>query len=245
MQMVDPPAKSRTAGAKTGGLGVEIRADCVRANGLAGAAMTTGLTLDHLVISAMRLDLGVAHVETLLGVTMAPGGRHVLMGTHNALLHLGGIYLEVIAIDPAAAVPDHPRWFGLDDFSGPPRLTNWVARTDDLARALALAPPGSGAPLALSRGDLRWSMAVPASGKLPYGGAFPGLICWQGDAHPVQRLPDAGCRLRSLQIGCPDAGGLRADLAKFAGGLEQYVAEAPDPGFSAVIATPGGAVTLT
>ena len=37
------------------------------------------------------------------GVAPQPGGKHVAMGTHNALLRLGErVYLEIIAIDPEA-----------------------------------------------------------------------------------------------------------------------------------------------
>ena len=207
--------------------------------------MPVSLELDHIVVAAERLADGVAYVENALGVAMAPGGKHPLMGTHNALLGLGAVYLEVIAIDPEAPAPGHARWFDLDNFKGPPRLTNWVARTGDLARALALAPPGTGTPLALSRGDLRWSMAVPEDGRLPCEGAFPGLISWQGKAHPAQRLPEAGCRLMSLQVGHAQAGGVRAALAKFTGRLADCIVSAPDPGFTAAISTPDGVKTLT
>ena len=138
--------------------------------------MAVTLEIDHLVVAADRLADGVAYVEQSLGLRMQPGGKHPDMGTHNALLNLGPIYLEVIAIDPNAPAPDHPRWFNLDHFSGPPRLTNWVARTDDLDAAIALAPPGIGTRRDLRRGDLSWSMVVPGDGMLPFDQAFPGLI---------------------------------------------------------------------
>ena len=67
------------------------------------------LTLDHLAISATDLASGVAHVESVLGVALAGGGEHAHMSTHNRLLHLGDIYLEVIAINPAAPAPAWPR----------------------------------------------------------------------------------------------------------------------------------------
>jgi len=201
------------------------------------------LQIDHLVVAAETLAEGVTWVETRLGVTMAPGGVHPAMGTHNRLLSLGNIYLEVIAIDPAAPTPDRARWFGLDSFRGPPRLTTWVARSTDLAAALALAPPGSGTPMQLSRGDLAWAISVTDSGTMPFNNAFPALIQWHGTAHPAARLPDAGCTLASLHIGSPDATALCAALKPYAGGLADLVNDTPH-GFSATITTPSGPRTL-
>ena len=102
------------------------------------------LALDHIAISAETLEAGADWVEMALGVPLAGGGKHPHMGTHNRLLSLGDLYLEVIAIDPAAPMPAHPRWFDLDHFAGPPRLTNWICRTSDLDAALAAAPKGTG-----------------------------------------------------------------------------------------------------
>lgn len=161
------------------------------------------LRLDHLAVSATRLAEGVDWVESALGVALASGGEHPLMSTHNRLLGLGDIYLEVIAINPTAPPPAHPRWFDLDHFTGRPRLTNWIAGCDDLNAALARLPAGVGVPVDLARGDLRWQMAVPNDGCLPFGGAHPALIQWHGAAHPAQRLPDSGVRLRRLEIATP------------------------------------------
>jgi hypothetical protein len=163
------------------------------------------LRLDHLAISCTALPAGVAAIEAALGVALSPGGQHAHMGTHNRLLNLGDLYLEVIAVDPSAAAPAWPRWFDLDNFSGPPRLTNWVAACDDLSGEVAASPAGVGLPVALSRGDFRWQMAVPANGRLPYGGAFPALIQWQGKT-PAAVLPDLGLRLERLIIRHPDTG---------------------------------------
>lgn len=169
--------------------------------------------LDHLAVSAETLEAGVAHVEAALGVTLEAGGKHPHMGTHNRLLSLGPQeYLEVIAIDPDASKPAHPRWFDLDSFGGPPRLTNWIVRVDDLDRAIDLAPEGAGHATELTRGDFRWRFAVPPDGRLPFGDAFPALIEWQGNARPATRLPDRGCRLIRLEIACPEPDALAAAL---------------------------------
>jgi hypothetical protein len=171
------------------------------------------LELDHLAVAAETLEEGRAHVEAALGVALQAGGQHARFGTHNLLLGLeDGLYLEVIAVDPAAPAPAVPRWFDLDGFVGAPRLGTWICRCDDLEAALAHAPDGAGAPVDLARGDLRWRMAVARDGRMPFGGAFPSLIQWQG-AHPAARLTPSGCRLRRLVIAHPAADDLRRALS--------------------------------
>lgn len=168
---------------------------------------------DHLAISAASLEQGALAIEAMLGVGLEAGGKHAFMGTHNRLLSLGPEeYLEVIAIDPEAPRPDRPRWFRLDRFSGPPRVTNWVLRTEDLDAALAEAPPGAGRPVALERPPFRWRMGVPDDGALPFDDAYPAFIEWQGSLHPAGALPDRGCRLLRLEISHPKGDRLRAVL---------------------------------
>lgn len=169
--------------------------------------------LDHLAVSCMSLAKGAEDIESALGVRLEPGGEHPTMGTHNRLLSLGpDEYLEVIAINPDAPPPGRPRWFRLDGFQGPPRLTNWVVRVDDLDAALADTEPGTGRATDLARGDFRWRMAVPDDGCLPFDDAHPALIEWQGGLKPQDRLTDVGCRLERLEIAHPEAGRLRQIL---------------------------------
>lgn len=202
------------------------------------------LTLDHFAITSETLEAGVAATEAALGLPLGPGGQHPRMGTHNRLLGLGDVYLEVIAIDPQAAPPDRPRWFDIDSFSGAPRLTNWIARTDDLPAALAAAPAGAGVPLEFTRGDLRWEMAVPDDGKLPFDGCFPAMIQWhgaaRGPAHPTARLADSGCRLRRLTLVHPRANDLRAALAGLIEDRRLAVTEGAVRAIRAEIDTPHG-----
>ena len=58
------------------------------------------LVLDHLAVSAATLEEGAGWIGERLGVAVEGGGRHAEMGTHNRLLSLGDLYLEVIAVDP-------------------------------------------------------------------------------------------------------------------------------------------------
>jgi len=201
------------------------------------------MQLDHLAVAGETLDETAAHVEAALGLPMQPGGVHALFGTHNRLMGLGpGLYLEAIAIDPDAPAPERPRWFDLDRLSGPVHLRNWIARVDDLDAALA-RHTDAGEPLGLARGDLRWRMAVPGSGVLPFDNRFPALIEWQAGRHPADRLPDAGARLERLVVAHPEAAALRAALSDLAD--PRIVFEPGPSALKAQIATPHGKRVLT
>lgn len=197
------------------------------------------LRFDHLAVSALTLEEGVAAVEAALGVRLAGGGQHPHMATHNRLLGLGDIYLEVIAADPAAPRPAWPRWFDLDRFAGRPRLTNWVARCDDLAAEVSASPDGVGTPVTLARGDYRWQMAVPADGRLPFDGAFPALISWTGSLHPTQALPDTGVRLIRFEVSHPEAPALQAPLSGRIDEPRLSIGQGP-VGMRALFSTPTG-----
>lgn len=139
------------------------------------------MRLDHIAIAAETLEEGAAWAEERLGVPLLPGGKHARFGTHNQLLGLeDGLYLEVIAVDPAADC-DGPRWFALDDFKGPPRLVNWICEPDDfdafLRHGMEAVP--------MARGDLRWDMGAPRDGSLPLEGGFPTVLRWHTDTPPA------------------------------------------------------------
>src|SRR5699024_8973305 len=175
--------------------------------------------LDHIVITAPTLDAGVHQVEQRLGVTLAAGGAHPRMGTHNRLLRLGdAAYLEVIAPDPAAPRPAWPRWFGLDRLrpDSPPRLAAWVARCDDIHAAAANLADVFGTIQPMTRGDLAWQITIRADGALPLGGAAPSLIEWQAGTHPARQLPDAGCSLAELAVHHPEPERVHGVLASIA-----------------------------
>ncbi|MDF1721282.1 MAG: VOC family protein [Minwuia sp.] len=202
------------------------------------------LVLDHLAITARTLDEGVAHVRETLGIDMPPGGAHPRMGTHNRLLSLGqDVFLEVIAVDPAAATPACGRWYGLDHFDDAPRIGTWILGTPDIERSLARAHADSGPAIEAVRGDLEWLISVPADGSMPMQGAYPTLIQWPEGPLPVTRMAGRGCALIGLEISHPDAERIATMLAgQFDDPRVSYVAGAL--GFAATFDTPSGVRTL-
>ena len=93
--------------------------------------------IDHLVYGAPDLGAAVNDLERRFGVGAAAGGKHLGIGTHNALLALGPrTYLEVIAPDPDQPVPANARPFGLDELTAP-RLVGWALGCDDIDATIA------------------------------------------------------------------------------------------------------------
>ncbi len=163
--------------------------------------------LDHIVIGAATLDEGVEYVRSTLGVTIPPGGKHTKMATHNCVMSLGhDVYLEVIAVDPNAEAPLRPRWYGLDDpfvvarLKRQPALLTWVVNSADIVSVVAQNCFPFGAVPPLCRGDLEWSITIPADGGLPADGMLPTLLQWRTDDHPARLMADAGCTLQRLEL---------------------------------------------
>ena len=203
------------------------------------------IEFDHIAISGETLAEAREHVESALGMSLQPGGQHDVFHTHNTLLGLeDGLYLEAIAVDPDAPQPARPRWFDLDRFSGAPRLTNWICRTDNLRDTLADLPDGMGQPVELQRGDLRWSMAVPENGILPFDNCAPALIEWHTQTHPAGLLKPSGVRLKRMTIVHPRADELGQMLSKVMRDT-RVVFEVGSTGFEAEFETPHGIRTLT
>ena len=208
------------------------------------------LALDHIVIAAATLQEGVGHVEERLGVAMGPGGKHATMGTHNRLLSLGpGRFLEVIAIDPDASPPGRPRWFTLDApatrarLAKGPFLIHWVVRSDDIARSLAAIATQPVEILALSRGDYRWRIGVPADGGLANDGTSPTVIQWEG-RQPADSLAESGCRLERLELHHESAAATLQALREAGMTAGPIEARQDGSGLVAHIRSPGGIVAL-
>ena len=208
---------------------------------------------DHVVVAARSLDEGTAWCEATLGALPLEGGRHANMGTHNRLLGLGDgahrrMYLEIIALDPEARPPARARWFDLDtprlraEIALAPRLVHWVARCNDLERAIAAlraAGHDPGEAVAAERmtahGPLRWRITLRDDGVRPAAGAVPLLIQW-GAAHPCDRLPSSAVSVARIALGGVGPG-VAATLGVAPGGFGS-------PPLSVSLETPRGRVEL-
>lgn len=203
------------------------------------------LELDHLVIAAKTLEQGVIWLEEKLGVTMQTGGKHPLLGTHNALLKLGErTYLEVIAVDPDAPTPTRARWFELDSAHSleHPKLIHWVARTDNLETRVQEFPM-LGSVLEATRANLSWQITVPDDGHLNFEGLIPTLISWRG-VHPTSQLEDQNCKLLLLQGEHLDPQAVNHTLEQMGAQTILEIVKAPVAKLRAIIQTPHGRVEL-
>jgi hypothetical protein len=226
------------------------------------------LRLDHLVVSARTLDEGCQYVADMLGVAPAGGGAHPLMRTHNRLLNLwGGVYLEVIAVDPDAEAPANgvearPRLFALDApqtaarLASGPYLSHWVVRVErpkDLPRWQAQYPQRIPPVVPMSRGAFTWGLSVPDDGAFPSwqgagDGILPTLIQWDTPDHPSAVLPETELALKSLKAVHPQAETVIAQL-RWLGAAHLIEVRAPDEAsgaaeLSAEFDTPSGLRTL-
>ena len=66
------------------------------------------MRVDHVIYATADLDAAAARVESELGLTVMPGGRHEGHGTHNRIVPLGGGYLELMAVADPDEAADSP-----------------------------------------------------------------------------------------------------------------------------------------
>lgn len=206
------------------------------------------LQLDHVVVIAPSLEEGAAHVKAQLGIDMPFGGEHPQMGTHNLLLRLGdAVFLEVIAVNPAAPAPKRARWFGLDDtesvlsaWNEGRRLRAWVAQTRAFDSVLAAHGAWLGESVRVSRGDRSWRFIMRQDGSLPADGVAPPVIDWGERGNPASAMPDHGATLESFIIEHPDPDGVLSLYERMGVTDPPEVRQGERFRYRATIRTPGG-----
>jgi hypothetical protein len=226
--------------------------------------------IDHLVVVAQTLQLGVQWCEATIGITPGPGGDHALYGTQNRLFKIATpanplAYFEIIAINSDAKRPANApsrRWFDMDDealqaaVAIEPRLVHFVANTSDIRAALAALKaqgidrgPAVQASRHSRRGLLQWQISVREDGQRLFNGALPSLIQWgKPDAaeplrlHPRNNLPRSGVTLQSIAVTHPSAVKLQAAYESI--GLTGITVETGPADITATLHTPLGIVKL-
>ena len=212
---------------------------------------TPEATFDHLVVAAVTLADGIEYFAEMTGVAAQPGGKHVAMGTHNALVRLSErTFLEILAIDPEGTKPARPRWFGLDhialqaELTERPRLIHWVSRTQGIEAAAAACPIPLGRVHSMARGNYRWRITIPDDGSLPGKGIMPTLIEWDVPQHPADSLPNSNLSLLTLAATHPEPAPIRAALTSLRLNDAIQVTYDRDTRLAAMLRTPRGIVTL-
>lgn len=208
-------------------------------------------TLDHLVLAAATLADGIEYLAEIAGVTAHPGGKHVAMGTHNALVRLSErTFLEILAIDPEGSKPSRPRWFDLDnialqaELTERPRLIHWVVRTTGIESVARACPVALGNVHPMARGAYRWRITIPDDGTLPAKGVVPTLIEWDVPQHPAESLPKSNVSLATIAASHPEPALIRAALASLGQEGNLPVTYDRDARLGAMLRTPRGIVTL-
>ena len=190
------------------------------------------------------LDEGLIWASDTFGVDAAYGGEHVGLGTRNALMSLGNVYLEIIAPDPAQPIAGTfgERLAGLSDGG----LITWCAEGElnSLASQLTELEVATAGPDKTKRQTsegtrLEWELLFPS--KSPFGGCMPFFIDWLDCKNPKDSTPVAG-EFKSLSISSPDPGRLQQILTKI--GLQVTVTEGVSS-VSAIIEGKKGLVSLS
>ena len=203
------------------------------------------MQIDHLVYAVPDLASAIDELERETGVRAAAGGKHLGLGTHNALLALGPrTYLELIAPDPEQPPPARHRPFGLDD-TDHARLASWALGVEDIDAAVASAraqghDPGDPIEMQRSAPDgsvLRWKLTINALD----GGPAPFLISWGATVHPARTAPQ-GVVLEQLSIEAPHPDVLTPTLRAL--GVDISVTSAAETALVADLRCPKGPLQL-
>ena len=181
------------------------------------------LNVDHIVYGVPGpLEAAMDDFERLTGIKPMIGGAHPGLGTHNAIVSLGGgAYFEILCCDPCQ--PDPPKlWMGMSSLEARcfedrcfAKVMTWaVDRTGRLEEAIRAArasgyDPGDEEGFERQRPDgsaMKWSLSYRHYTVDEMGagsGAVPFLIDWKGNTSPAATAP-VGCELVGLRAEVKD-----------------------------------------
>jgi catechol 2,3-dioxygenase-like lactoylglutathione lyase family enzyme len=148
---------------------------------------------DHAVIAVRNLDEAIRRYQAL-GFDVRPGGRHVGLGTQNALIRFGLDYLELLSVsnEAEAAAGDIAREMLVDflrkregGLLGYALVTSNIEQEAEYLRHSKFTSEPLGMQRMRPDGNLlKWRLLVP--GNVPWRRPWPFLIQW--DTPDAQRL---------------------------------------------------------
>ena len=165
----------------------------------------TNFKIDHLVIGCRNLQEGTDYIQNLFGLELSEIGCHKSIGTHNRVLKIGKIYLEVIALDPSSKVKKNNSFFGLSkDFVyekiiKKPRLISFVISSNNKVFSEFYCKKKY-----MERGNYKWNFIKPNQKKFdqktfPYIDVFPSKINWLSIS-PLFEMKDNTLSFDSLVV---------------------------------------------
>ena len=165
----------------------------------------TNFKIDHLVVGCRHLEEGTKYIQNLFNVELSEIGYHKLIGTHNRVLKIGKIYLEVIALNPLSKVNKKNSFFGLsNDFVQEnilikPRLISFVISSTLNEKSEFYCKK-----IYMERGNYKWNFIKPNRRKFnqktfPYIDVFPSKINWLS-LSPLLEMKDNNLFFDSLIV---------------------------------------------
>ena len=162
--------------------------------------------IDHIVIGSRTLEEGTEYIQDLLNVKLSPVGKHKIMGTHNRVLKLGNLYLEVISLDRSIKNKIKDCWFGLKEnyvqevVLKKPNLISFVISSFSQENHLDYYKKK----IFVKREDFSWNFRRPKKSNLDrnlflYPDVFPSLIVWKSKS-PLQDMKENSLLFLELEI---------------------------------------------
>jgi hypothetical protein len=198
------------------------------------SADTAAMRVDHMLLAVRKLEAATANYRDRLGMNAQVGGVHPGRGTHNALVHLGSAYLELISVNDPAAEKAQPFVRFLEQGDCAYRFALAVSDLESASQALRARGLSVDAPRDGSRRTpdgvlLRWravDLKPGPAGPGPDAPQLPFLIQWETD-EAGQSWFDGRVELarhevpwgpaHALLIATPDPAGLAAEYAQLFG----------------------------
>ena len=165
----------------------------------------SGFKIDHIVLGSKTLEEGSEYIQDLLNVKLSSVGKHKIMGTHNRVLKLGTLYLEIISLDPSSEIQVSDCWFGLnkkyvqEEILKKPNLISFVISSKEDRNFEYYNKK-----IFVQRDKLSWNFRRPKKSSVnknlfSYADVFPSIINWISES-PLGDMTDNSLLFSDLEI---------------------------------------------